>query len=155
MQLCNYYDIPVAKLNEVDLDWSFDGTDECDKNNNLIKGQGAAMFKEKLNFVNAPKVYILADKTKFVDKLCQNYPIPIECDKDAEKYVISELLKLNVKSYNIRNKDEKTFITENGNIIIDAFFEDVSFDLEKRLKLIVGVIETGLFMGYENIEVLK
>lgn len=46
-----------------------DGADEVDPDNNMIKGMGAAMFKEKLNILNSPINYILIDQTKFVKEL--------------------------------------------------------------------------------------
>ena len=42
-------------------------------------------------------------------------------------------------------------ITENGNVILDTVFRNVDENLEKDLKGIVGVIETGLFIGYNVI----
>ena len=39
-------------------------------------------------------------------------------------------------------------ITESNNIILDAIFKNVTKNLEKDLKSIVGVVETGLFIGY-------
>ena len=40
-------------------------------------------------------------------------------------------------------------ITENGNLIVDAKFENIDETFETKLKNIVGVIETGLFIGYD------
>ena len=45
-------------------------------------------------------------------------------------------------------------ITENNNFILDTKFENIDIELEKNIKLITGVVETGLFIGYKNIEVL-
>jgi ribose 5-phosphate isomerase A len=44
-------------------------------------------------------------------------------------------------------------ITDNGNFIIDASFGpiDDAAELEKKLKMIPGVVETGLFIGLANI----
>ena len=44
-------------------------------------------------------------------------------------------------------------ITENGNIILDAWFDNIDETLERRLKNITGVVETGLFIGY-NVEIV-
>ena len=43
--LCAYLEVPTTTLSEKKPDWSFDGADEVDKNNWLIKGKGGAMFK--------------------------------------------------------------------------------------------------------------
>ena len=156
-ELCIGLEIPVSTLQEKALDWCFDGADEVTPNNWLIKGKGAAMFREKLNIVNSPKAYILVDNSKFVDKLCQKDFIPIEVFPDSVNYVVNEINKMGASEVILRK--DKMFntpkITDNGNYILDVKFENVDFELEKSLKSIVGVIETGLFLGYNNIVIIK
>lgn len=154
--LCNNYNIPTCSLLEKKPDWCFDGVDEIDENNWMIKGRGAAMFKEKLNILNSPKVYILADNTKFVKKIGQNYPIPVECFPESINYIKQELIKLGAIEVNLRKAIGKDgpIITENGNLILDSKFTNIDKNLEKNIKTISGVIETGLFIGY-NITVEK
>ena len=155
--LCAYYNIPTASLNEKKPDWSFDGADEVDGNNWLIKGRGAAMFKEKLNIKNSKIVYILVDETKIVSKLCSKNPVPIECCPDALNYVIEEISKLDIEYIKLRTGKGKDgpIITENGNFILDVMFNKIDENLEGKLKSIVGVIESGLFIGYDNIIIEK
>jgi ribose 5-phosphate isomerase A len=40
-------------------------------------------------------------------------------------------------------------ITELGNLIVDCRFDEIAPDLETRIKSITGVVESGLFQGYE------
>ena len=105
------------------------------------------MFKEKLNIVSSPKTYILVDHTKFVDKLGENCPIPIEVFPTAMNFVSSRLEQIGAIDIEFRG------MTENGNAILDTRFEDIPDDLERRIKVIPGVIESGLFVGY-NTEVI-
>lgn len=155
--LCSSLDIPTASLIEKKPDWSFDGADEVSPEKWLIKGRGAAMFREKLNIKNSKLVYILVDDSKLVKKLCEKHPIPVECFPDAVNYVEQEIKKIGAKDVIIRTGEGKDgpIITENGNIILDVIFENVTSDLELRLKSIVGVIETGLFVNYDNIIIIK
>ena len=67
--LCTELNIQVVSLEEFKPNWCFDGADEIDKNNWLIKGMGAALYKEKMNMKNSPENYILVDKSKFVERL--------------------------------------------------------------------------------------
>ena len=115
------------------------------------------MFKEKLNIKNSKLVYILVDDSKFVKKLCEKHPIPVECFPDSINYVEQEIIKLGAKSLKIRTGYGKDgpIITENGNFILDVAFDDIADDLELKLKSIVGVIETGLFINYDNIVIVK
>ena len=154
--LCATFNIPTATLLEKKPDWSFDGADEVNENGWMIKGRGAAMFQEKLNIVNSKKTFILVDKTKFVSKLGEKYPVPVECYPNAMYYVKEELYKLGAKEVSLRKAKYKDgpVITENGNFILDTKFENIDESLERKLKIIPGVIETGLFIGYD-VEILS
>ena len=147
--LCNFLNIPTTTLQNAKPDWSFDGADEVNKDNWMIKGRGGAMFREKLNIANSTITYILVDKTKLVKKLGENFAIPVECYPGSLNYV-KELLILGAKSVEIRKAEKKDgpIITESGNIILDARFDEISEHLEKDIKSITGVIESGLFIGY-------
>lgn len=147
-ELCKKYGIKVGDLIENKIDWAFDGADEVDQKTLwLIKGKGAAMFKEKLNIISSPITYILADKSKFVKKLGEKCKVPIEVFPDALKYVSEELKKLGASDITYRG------MTENNNGILDVKFEKIYKELEKEIKEITGVIESGLFLGY-NIEII-
>lgn len=148
--LCNFLNIPTTTLQNAKPDWSFDGADEVNKDNWMIKGRGGAMFREKLNIANSTITYILVDKTKLVKKIGENFAIPVECYPGTLNYVKEELLILGAKSVEIRKAEKKDgpIITESGNIILDARFDEISEHLEKDIKSITGVIESGLFIGY-------
>ncbi len=154
--LCGYLDIPTTSLIEAKPDWCFDGADEVDENNWLIKGRGGAMFKEKLNIVNSPITYILVDKSKEVDKLGSKFKVPVECFPNSVNHVKLELLKLGGKEITLREAKGKDgpIITENGNFILDVKFENINKELEKQIKSITGVIESGLFIGYD-VEIVR
>lgn len=148
--LCNYLQIPTTTLLDKKPDWSFDGADEINSNKWLIKGRGGAMFREKLNIANSQITYILADESKLVDKLGEKFSIPVECYTDAMNYVKERLILLGATQIDIRKAVSKDgpVITESGSIILDVKFEEVSEHLEKYIKSITGVIESGLFIGY-------
>ena len=148
--LCNYLQIPTATLLEKRPDWSFDGADEVNKDKWLIKGRGGAMYREKLNIANSKITYILVDNSKIVEKLGSNFAIPVEVEISAMNHVKEELMLLGATQVNIRKAVSKDgpVITEKGNIIFDAKFEETSEHLEKDIKSITGVMESGLFIGY-------
>ena len=151
--ICTSLGIPTASLNQKKPDWCFDGADEVDPHGWLIKGRGAAMFKEKLIMKSCKERYILVDDSKFVNNLCDKFPIPVECHPESLCYVKNELLNLGAKSCILRLAKGKDgpVITENGNFIIDAVFENIDENFEQKLSSIVGVLETGLFIGYNVI----
>lgn len=151
--LCVSLGIPTASLNEKVPDWCFDGADEVDPHGWLIKGRGAAMFKEKLIMSSCKERHILVDDSKFVNNLCDKFPIPVECYPESLCYVKNELFKIGAESSELRLAKGKDgpVITENGNFILDTVFRNVDASMEKKLKSIVGVLETGLFIGYDVI----
>ena len=156
-QLCEYLEIKTKNLGDVQIDWGFDGADEVDKHNWLIKGLGGAMYKEKMNLKSTPIVYILVDKSKMVDTLGEKCPVPVECDIDKVESIKEELSKLGATKLVIRKQknSEDAFITDNGNYIIDAKFDTIDENMENKINNIDGVIDNGLFINYKNIEVIK
>ncbi|MCQ6961558.1 ribose 5-phosphate isomerase A [Mucilaginibacter aquariorum] len=148
---CTKLGIPLTTLFEHTPNWLFDGADEVDPNNGLIKGRGGAMFKEKLLISSSPLNYIIVDSSKRVDKLGTNFPIPIEVFPQALLHVEAELKKLGANNIVLRPAKGKDgpIITENNNLILDCRFDEVKDTLERDIKTITGVIESGLFIGYD------
>ena len=72
--LCNELNIETTTLEKNKPDWCFDGADEIDSHNWLIKGMGAALYKEKLNIKSSNENYILVDNSKFVERLGEKTP---------------------------------------------------------------------------------
>ncbi len=151
--LCNELGIPTANLMDKKPDWSYDGADEVNEKNWLVKGRGGAMFREKLNIASSEVTYILVDDSKFVENICDKFPIPVEVTPQAINYVRNRMFEMGASDITLRLAKGKDgpVITENGNVILDAIFKNVGENLEKELKEIVGVIETGLFIGYNVI----
>ena len=146
---CARLGIPVTSLWEHKPDWTFDGAD-------MIKGRGGAMFKEKLLISSSPRTYIIADPSKIVTKLGSRFPIPIEIFPEALTYVEEVLRAYNPKEIKLRMAEGKDgpVITENGNLILDAWFDNIPNNLEESIKSITGVIECGLFIHY-NVQIIS
>ncbi|MDB5060669.1 MAG: ribose-5-phosphate isomerase [Mucilaginibacter sp.] len=152
---CSKLGIPLTSLFEHRPDWLFDGADEVDPKKSLIKGRGGAMFKEKLLISSSPLNYIIVDDSKLVNKIGTNFPIPIEVFPQALLHVEAELKKLGANSIILRPATGKDgpIISENNNLILDCRFNEIGDNMERDIKSITGVIESGLFIGY-NLEIL-
>lgn len=147
---CNLLGIPQTTLWDSRPDWSFDGADEVDPEYNLLKGRGGALFKEKLLICSSPLTYILVDRSKLVEQLGLHFPVPVEIFPGALTLVEEKLRELGAISLELRaagGKDGPLY-TENGNWILDVRFIAIDTTLEKRIKTIPGVIESGLVCGY-------
>ncbi len=132
------------------IDVYVDGADEVDKDLNMIKGGGAALTLEKvLTYYSMERIFIV-DYTKLVSKLGEKHPIPVDVLPYAVKLVYEQLMK---KGYNpqIRRPVKGKYgpvVSDVGGIIIDikpAYFDPRA--LERELKSMPGIIETGLFIG--------
>lgn len=147
---CMQLGVPLTTLLECRPDWTFDGADEVDPEHNLIKGRGGAMFREKLLICSSPLTYILIDQSKWVAHLGERFPVPVEVFPLAMPWVEEQLRRAGATEIVLRQAKGKDgpLYTENGNWILDVRFAVIDPGLERQIKLIPGVIESGLFMGY-------
>lgn len=153
---CAALDIPIGSLLQHRPDWAFDGADEVDPDKSLIKGRGGALYMEKIVLDAAPRSYILVDPSKFVKKLGEKFAVPVEVLPMTLHYVERELAILGATEINMRmavGKDGPV-ITEHGNLLLDVRFRDIPKTMERDIKAITGVIDSGLFIG-RDVEILS
>jgi ribose 5-phosphate isomerase A len=138
--------IEVFELNQVhDLPVYIDGADEITASGAMIKGGGAALTREKIVASVATKFICIADSTKLVNVLGK-FPLPVEVIPMASAAVARQLLKLGGEP-NLRFKDGKPVITDNGCVIIDVVGLKITdpIAMEQQINQIVGVVTVGLF----------
>ncbi len=146
--------IPLTTLDDhPELTLSIDGADLIDGNLNALKGGGGALLREKI-VASASKTYILiADERKMVEKLGTGFPLPIEVLPFSAAPVADRVRKLGASTELRMDEKIGPAVTDNGNYIIDADFGaiDDPIKLEMGLKMIPGILETGLFLGYADL----
>jgi ribose 5-phosphate isomerase A len=143
------YGIPLVDLNKVGkLDIAIDGADEIDDEFNMIKGGGGALTREKLVAVSATRRVIVVDEQKLVSQLGRDFAVPVEVLPFAWSLSL-RLLKDMGCSPRLRERDGQAVATDNGNYILDCKFDGIDDvkDLETSIKLVPGVLESGLFVG--------
>ena len=141
-KLLESHDIEVYELNDVNEILVYvDGADEVDASHNLIKGGGGAHTREKIVASASNEFVCIVDESKLVN-LLGNFPLPVEVIIKSRSYVAREIVKIG-GSPELR----KNFVTDQGNQILDV--KDLTIenplDLEKRINLIPGVLDNGLF----------
>lgn len=154
--------IKLATLDElITLDLTVDGADEIDAELRLIKGGGGALLREKIVAVASERVVIIADHTKSVEVLGA-FALPIEVvpfGLAATRRLIADLagdcgLDGEVK---VRTTPAGVpFVTDNGNHIVDCAFGAIDDPeaLDDALKLVPGVVESGLFLGIADVGII-
>ncbi|OCH25092.1 ribose-5-phosphate isomerase RpiA [Aliivibrio sp. 1S128] len=134
--------IPVFECNDVfSLDVYVDGADEINGKNEMIKGGGAALTREKIVAAISEKFICIVDDTKQVEILGQ-FPLPVEVIPMARSYVARELVKLGGDpAY------REGVVTDNGNMILDVHNMQITNakELEDNINSLAGVVTVGLF----------
>jgi ribose 5-phosphate isomerase A len=134
--------IALLDLNEVeDLPVYIDGADEIDPGLSMIKGGGGALTREKIVAAVARSFVCIADQSKQVPVLGR-FPLPIEVIPMARAQVERELRALGAEP-----RLRAGFVTDNGNLIIDAHGLQINqpMEFEAHLNNIVGIVTSGLF----------
>lgn len=148
--------IPITTLEEhPTLDLTIDGADQIDQELNLIKGMGGALSREKIVAFASKKLIIVADESKKVKILGENnHPVPIEALPFAAPVLMHKIKEHGGKP-TLREGMGKVgpVITDNGNVIIDVDFGLIRSPakLERELKMLPGVVETGLFVKMADV----
>ncbi|XP_077971933.1 ribose-5-phosphate isomerase-like isoform X3 [Styela clava] len=134
------------------LDVVIDGADEFDNDLTLIKGGGGCLTQEKIVAYSGKEFVIVADNSKKSDKLGDNWKrgIPIEVIPMARVPVTKSITYMFGGEVILRMAKSKAgpVVTDNGNFILDWKFKKLHdwTEVHKEIKLIPGVVETGLFV---------
>lgn len=151
--------VSFSGINAIDL--YIDGADEVDADFNLIKGGGGALLREKILAFNSKTFVVIVDEKKLVHHLGA-FSLPVEVTPYAVELTTRHLQELQCET-RLRSTANRTFVTDNGNFIVDCAFGEIADvqTLSRRIKDIPGVVEHGLFpkemvslviVGYEKEE---
>jgi len=135
-------------VSEIDL--ALDGADQVESQTlNLIKGGGAALTREKIVDAAAKKLVVVVDERKLTQTLGSGQLVPVEVIPFAHRLVMSRLAGLGGKPRLRRGKDSAPISTDNGNFVVDVDFGPIkdALVLDRQMRSIPGLLETGLFIG--------
>jgi ribose 5-phosphate isomerase A len=149
--------IKLTTLNQhPHLELAIDGADQIDANLFVIKGGGAAHTREKVVSCSARRFVIVADESKFVEKL--NWPVPVEVLPFAARLVERRLKDQGGKPVlRLGKMKDGPVITDNGNFVMDADF-GVIIDpaaLAAKISPIAGVVEHGIFDNLDELHLAR
>lgn len=134
------------------IDVDIDGADEVDAQLNVIKGGGGCHVQEKIVAFNSKQLIIIADYRKDSNYLGENWKngVPIEVIPLGYVPVMNKIKDMGGKPV-LRMAKAKAgpVVSDNGNFIIDADFGIIKdpAELSKKLKMIPGIVDTGLFIN--------
>ncbi|MDB5487924.1 MAG: rpiA [Reyranella sp.] len=143
--------IPLTSFAEHrQIDLTIDGADEVERGTlNLIKGLGGALLREKIVANASRRLVIVVDETKLVDRLGARAPVPVEVVSFGLEATQASLEALGASARLRLSPAGEAFVTDSGNHILDCSFGAIADParLEERIRRIVGVVESGLFIG--------
>jgi ribose 5-phosphate isomerase A len=131
------------------IDIAIDGADQVERGTlNLVKGVGGALLREKIVASASDRMIVVVDETKLVDRLGGNMPLPVEIVSFGWQTVVERLAALGCAPH-LRLAGDEPFTTDGGNHIADCVIAEIPDPaaLEARLSAIIGVVESGLFIG--------
>jgi ribose 5-phosphate isomerase A len=142
--------ITLTALSEAKLDLAIDGADEIETGTlRLIKGLGAALLREKIVVQASRRFVVVSDASKIVTHLGQRAPLPVEVVQFGQVATAHRLAELGGKPVLRLDRSGAPRITDGGNVIYDCGgFAPIRdpFTLQRQLKAIAGVVESGLFL---------
>lgn len=148
-ELAHSLRIPLRDIDDVAaIDIVLDGADEVDPAFQMIKGRGGALLREKIVACAALRRVIVITPEKRVEQL-GGVAIPIEVSPVGTPHIETRLRDLGADTTLRRRPDGAPYQTDGGNKIIDCRFASIGdlHDLDVALQRVVGVYETGLFLG--------
>jgi ribose 5-phosphate isomerase A len=150
-QLARSFGIPMIESpTATPIDLTIDGADEISEPDlNLIKGMGGALLREKIVAVMSRRVVIIADETKLLPRLSGRVPVPVEIVAFGWESTRARLAGLGCQTVLKRDASGQPFQTDGGNLILHCKFDALPEPAaaERMLSSVVGVVETGLFLG--------
>ena len=140
--------LPVTELSEAPLDITVDGADEVDPQLDLIKGYGGALTRERIVAAASRRQVILVTREKLVPRLGTRGRLPVEIVPFARPLCNRRLAALGCQP-RLRETGATPFVTDNGNWILDCEIaaQDDAAALDRDIRRIPGVIDTGFFLG--------
>jgi ribose 5-phosphate isomerase A len=144
--------LKITTLSEdTELDLALDGADQVQwRSLDLVKGGGAALLREKIVDSTTKKLVIIIDERKLAKTLGGDQPIPVEITPFAYHATLAKINKISEKAVLREAPSGKVgpVITDNGNLIIDAYYRNLRRPdiINEKLRKIPGVVETGLFL---------
>ena len=150
---CAELGVPTTSLLHERPDWSFDGADEVDGRAQHDQGsrrRHAPREADPRQFARAlhPRRCVQASR-----KARQKFPVPIEVIPERCNSFDLELLEsFDVREIELRMAMAKDgpVITENGNVILEVRFADVTPELDPSSTALPGVVGTGCSSAFAH-----
>ena len=142
-----------------DIDIAIDGADEIEPIRlDLIKGLGGALLREKIVAAASRRFVVIADDSKLVVQARRAHAcLPVEVVTFGWEATAKRLMEIGAHPQpREQRRPAVFFVTDGGNIILDCKFGAIADPAatERAIRDVVGVIETGLFIGRAGLAIV-
>lgn len=139
--------IDFAMLEEIDF--LIDGADEIDRSMVVMKGSRGAMTRERILCWAARRTMFMVKESKVAEtQVGASFPLPIAIMAYGVASTRKALRHIGINGVIRQDMDGRLFLTDNGNLVLDATISDNEdlIELAMQLNDIPGVIDHGLFI---------
>lgn len=127
------------------IDVTVDGADEVDDDLDLSKGAGGALTREKIVSHASRRTIIVCDATKRVRRLGETRPIALEILAFGGHTTLHHLRAFGEPTLRAERSDANNLLVDLA--LASPLEGDDKPRLDRALRSVPGVVETGLFLG--------
>ena len=152
-ELLQEQDIPLANLNDMEIDLAVEFAHSADEQFNFTKKNSTSLVRDKMIAMSALDLVTVVHADRF-GKAMERF-IPMEVVEFGLKKTMLQLE--NFGRVSLRTEKGRVFRTETNNLLVDVLVDNI-YDLDEieiESKRIPGVLETGLFIGFADTLILK
>lgn len=164
-RICISLGVPTCSIDDVAIvHIAIVGADEVDSSFAMVKGRTGCFLREKMIEKAANTVIVAVDDSKLTRKLGTGSPLPVEIVPFSHRFTLRQIESLSslrgcrasVRVGNIGNMisdGEMIAVTDNGNYIVDIYFDrpiQDPFAIAKELEAVSGVVGHGLFLDHSK-----
>jgi ribose 5-phosphate isomerase A len=136
------------------IDVCVDGADEVSDSLDLIKGGGGCQTREKIVNDAARYNVIVVDESKLSHRLGERWGVPVEVLEFGIQNTRRRLEQWG--RVTVREREGRPFVTDSGHRLLDVRTGPIEnpLALDRALREIPGVVETGLFLARADVVVV-
>lgn len=149
--------LPLVDLDTIErIDLLVDGADQVAPDLAMIKGRGGALTREKkLASIAAHRIYAI-DSEKQVPVLGNTW-LPVEVLPYGWRFTLAAIGRTIGGEVRVRQQGAGPLRSDNGNYLADGRVGSIAepAQVERMLRAIPGVIETGLFVDFADLVIVS
>lgn len=145
--LCQQFHLPIANLNEQEVDIAIEFVDEGDEDFNFLKRTTTSLVRDKMIAQSAGEVIAILPEQGWKTQLSGK--CVFEISSFGWKRTLLQLERVGKVDYSLYPNENALKKTESGHYLVELELDDglMLEELDTLARSIPGVLETGIFLG--------